>query len=130
MTELRVMLVGDDLETVATTAFLLRMQGHELQVALNGRMALRIAEIVQPEVVILDISTPESDGWLVAKQIRERAAKNRPFLIAITGSSREELRLGSTQSGIDLHLVKPVVPSRLLEHLARFQARQMPGLTE
>jgi CheY-like chemotaxis protein len=47
---------------------------------------------------------------------RRRAGGGRALLVAISGYGRSEDRARSQAAGIDLHLVKPVEPSRIREH--------------
>jgi DNA-binding response OmpR family regulator len=61
------------------------------------------------------------DGWQVAKQIRLRSIARRPFLIVVSGYGTEADRIRSYESGIDLHLVKPVDPAELEDLLKRFR---------
>ncbi len=55
---LRVLLVEDHADSVASMATLLRMGGHEVRVAADGTAALEEALEVQPDVVLLDIGLP------------------------------------------------------------------------
>jgi DNA-binding response OmpR family regulator len=119
-TGLRVLVVEDDMDTSASVATLLRMDGHEVQVARDGRTAVRMSQESSPDVALLDIRLPGMDGYEVARRLQERATKKKPLLIAITGCGREQDRRRSAEAGIDLHLVKPVDPEALQRLLRRF----------
>jgi CheY-like chemotaxis protein len=119
-TGLRVLVVEDQADTAATLALLLRMAGHEVQVAPDGPAAVREVQIASPDVVLLDIGLPGMSGWEVARWVTEQPAEKRPLLVAITGYGRDEDRKRSEEAGIDLHLVKPVNPDELLRLLRRF----------
>jgi CheY-like chemotaxis protein len=127
---LRILIVEDDEDTAASLAMLLRLYGHEVEVAADGPSAFRALEANSPDVVLLDIGLPKMNGWQVAKQIREKATRKRPFLVAVTGYGMQADRLRSQEAGIDLHLVKPVDPVELLNLLRRFQTLIMPGAPE
>jgi CheY-like chemotaxis protein len=118
---LRVLIVEDCEDAAASLALLLRLDGHEVHVAGNGGMALRVAQDWPPDVVLLDIGLPGLDGYEVAKRLRARAAGMKPLLIAITGYGRDEDRRRSAEAGIDLHLLKPADPAGLRQMLKRFQ---------
>ena len=119
---LRVLVVEDDADSAETLAVLLRLHGHEVDVAPDGPTALRIAAQNPPDVALLDIGLPGGmDGWEVARRLQEQAAGKTPLLIAITGYGQEEHRRRSKQAGIDLHLLKPVDPEELKKLLARFK---------
>jgi CheY-like chemotaxis protein len=123
---LRVLVVEDHEDTATSTALVLRLYGHDVQVASDGRMALQLMDAHAPDVVLLDLGLPKMDGWEVAKQIRTQATYKRPLLVAVSGYGGEADRLRSTEAGIDLHLVKPIDPDHLKDLLARFQTVVVP----
>jgi CheY-like chemotaxis protein len=111
----RVLVVDDNADAVASLAELLRLDGHEVREATDGREALAQADEFRPEVVLLDLGLPGLDGWEVAAALRRRAGGGRALLVAISGYGRSEDRARSQAAGIDLHLVKPVEPGRIRE---------------
>jgi PAS domain S-box-containing protein len=102
-------LVADDSRDGADSmAFLLKAAGHTVHTAYDGRGAIRLAEAVRPDVVLLDIGMPEVSGYDVARAIRREAWGRHIRLIALTGWSQAEHRRHSLEAGFDDHLVKPV----------------------
>src|SRR5262249_34410082 len=110
---LRILLVEDGPDCALSLAMLLRMEGHEGQVAFDGSAALRAAHTFAPQVVFLDIGLPDMDGYEVARRLGERTAGKPPLIIAISGFGRDEDRRRSEEAGVNLHLVKPTDPERL-----------------
>jgi len=111
---LHVLVVEDDRDTAASLAMLLRLYGHEVEVAADGPSALRAVQANPPDVVLLDLAMTKKDGWQVAQQIRKhRNGKRRPLIIAVSGYGDKAARLRSYESGVDLHLTKPVDPTQL-----------------
>jgi CheY-like chemotaxis protein len=120
---LRVLVVEDNEDSAASMAMLLRLGGHEVQVAPNGPAAMEAARDGLPDVVVLlDIGLPGMDGHTVARWMGEQPGEKRPLLIAVTEHGQGADRRHSAEAGIDLHLVKPVDPERLQTLLGRFQA--------
>jgi CheY-like chemotaxis protein len=119
--KLRVLVVEDHADSAETLAVLLRLHGHEVDVAPDGPTALRIAAQNPPDVALLDIGLPGMDGFEVARRLQEQVAGKMPLLVAVTGYGQEEHRRRSKQAGIDLHLLKPVDPEELKQLLARFK---------
>ena len=120
---LRILLVEDDGDSAETLAVLLRIYGHEVQVARDGPTALRLAADQPPDVALLDLGLPGGmDGYEVARRLREQEADKQPHLIAVTGYGRDEDRRRSEEGGIHLHLLKPVDGEALNRLLQRFQA--------
>ena len=114
----RVLVVDDSPDNVESMALLLRLYGHEAEVALGGPAALRAAQAQQPDAVLLDISMPGLDGYQVARQLRAMFRDKRLLLVALTALGSEEDRRRSEEAGFDLHLVKPADPLAV-EHLLR-----------
>jgi CheY-like chemotaxis protein len=76
-----------------------------------------------PDVALLDFSLPGGiNGCEVARRLLDMATDRLPLLIALTGYGREEDRRRSAESGMHLHLLKPVDPEYLNRLLERFKA--------
>ena len=118
---LRILVVEDHADTAESLALLLRGEGHEIQVAPDGLAAVGAVQFAPPDVLLLDIGLPGMSGWEVARWVTGQPAEKRPLLVAVTGYGREEDRRRSEEAGIDLHLVKPVDPEKLLGLLRRFR---------
>jgi DNA-binding response OmpR family regulator len=123
---LRILVVEDDQDTADSTAMLLHLYAYDVQIARDGKTALRAVVENQPDVVLLDIGLPKLDGWQLAKEIHSHSRHKRPFLIAISGFGRESDQIRSQEAGIDLHLVKPVEPEMLHQVLHRFHTVVTP----
>jgi two-component system, OmpR family, response regulator len=117
---LRVLVVEDYPDAATSTALLLKLFGHEVDVAGDGPTALRAAAAFAPDVVLLDIGLPGMDGYEVARRLSSQATARRPFFIAVSGYSQSPDRRLAMEAGIDMHLLKPVDPDHLRLLLQRF----------
>ena len=115
----RVLVVDDSVDTVESTARLLKLHGHEVQTACDASEAIAAALRWRPEFVLLDLGLPDIDGYQVALRIRQEASCQGTVLIALTGYGQPEDRQRSREAEIDHHLLKPVDPSELLALLSR-----------
>jgi DNA-binding response OmpR family regulator len=114
----RVLVVEDDVDSGDTLSLLLRLHGHEVQLARTGPTALEMALALQPEIVLLDIGLPGMDGYQVARQMRERPEMSGTTFCALTGHTPSEAdRQRQQETGFDHYFVKPVSLTRLLELL-------------
>ena len=66
-----------------------------------------------PNIALVDIGLPGMDGYEVARQLRADPATRGIRLVALTGYGLLEDQKRALEAGFDLHLVKPVPPSRL-----------------
>jgi CheY-like chemotaxis protein len=115
----RRILVVDDNDAAALLAVLLELEGHEVQTAANGADAVRRAESFRPEVVLMDLEMPGIDGFETSRRIRARPWGSTILIAALTGWGRDVDRRRAQEAGVDLHFVKPVDTTALLDVVAR-----------
>ena len=115
---IKVLVVDDDRDSVEMLKILLDMNGGATHVAYDGVEAVKLAEELRPEVILLDIGLPKIDGYEACRRIREHAWGRHMIVVALTGRGLDDDRAMSQRSGFDMHLVKPVEPELLLTVLA------------
>lgn len=115
-TPLKVLVVDDNRDTAQAEAMLLRMHGHQVTIAHDGRSALELFESIRPDAVLLDIGLPVINGYDVALQLRE-AGHEKELMIAVSGYGQAEDRERSRRAGFNHHLVKPVDVRELMRIL-------------
>ena len=115
----RVLIVDDNADSGSSLRTMLRMDGHEVELATDGTAALASARAMRPDVVLRDIGLPDMDGYEVARRLRADGLGRDPLIVATTGYGRSQDREKSARAGIDAHLTKPID----MEHLAQLLAR-------
>lgn len=110
------MVVEDEPDTASTTARLVDVWGHDVQVAHDSEAAFELVLLWQPGIVLCDIALPKRDGNVLAARIREQDDAEQPVLIAVTGFGDPAHQDRARQAGFDYYLVKPVDPA-VLKHL-------------
>ena len=113
----RVLVVDDNVDAAEALGELLRDYGHEVFTAHDGPGALDHARVHRPDIVLLDISMPDMDGYEVARRMRTDLAMNDALLIALTGYGEERHRRLAREAGFDQHVTKPVDALKLEELL-------------
>jgi signal transduction histidine kinase/DNA-binding response OmpR family regulator len=104
----RILIVDDNRDSAESLAMLLRVRGHDVRTAYDGKQGLAAAEDYRPGVFILDIGLPGLDGYGVARALRALPVFRSALLVALTGYGAEEDRRACYRAGFDAHLVKPV----------------------
>ncbi|MFC5513335.1 ATP-binding protein [Massilia jejuensis] len=104
---LRVMVVDDNQDAAQMLATLLEVQGHAVSVEYDGRGALQRARLARPQVMLLDIGLPDTDGYALARKLRAMPELAGATLVALTGYGQREDRRLAEEAGFDHHLVKP-----------------------
>lgn len=113
----RVLVADDNLDAGETLAMLLRLDGHEVHVAIDGLEAVEMIVRERPDVAILDIGMPGLSGHEVARRIRETHPDLPVTLIAVTGWGQKADKDRAAASGFDYHFTKPVEPTTLSQLL-------------
>lgn len=103
----RVLVVDDDADAGDSIAMLLRLNGHEVEVAYSALSGLEAASRIAPDVILLDIGLPRMNGYEIARRLRSDETLRATRLLALSGFGRAEDRERSRAAGFDDHLVKP-----------------------
>jgi len=118
----KILVVDDSVEIVKMLRTSLQLEGYEVWEARDGKIALSILGEKIPDLIILDISLPEMDGFEVCRRIREQRLKVP--IIMLTAQSDVEQRVKGLKAGADDYLGKPFSLSELLARV-RVQLRHM-----
>ncbi len=113
----RILVVEDNLDTAASLAALLRLDGHTVEVANDGRAALDAAAAFHPDTVLLDIGLPGMNGYDTCRALRAAPGGQAIRIAALTGWGQEADQRRAREAGFDAHLVKPVRHDVLLQLL-------------
>lgn len=119
--QLAILIVEDNTDLAATYRTLLERQGHHVTAVHTGADALTATESDVFDVVLCDLSLPDTDGYTVARTVRARPHGDRPRLIAVSGFGQGTDRSLSRAAGFDAHLAKPLPLTDLLDLLARLE---------
>lgn len=115
----RVLVADDNRDAGESLAMLLRLDGHEVEIAFDGPEALALFDRMKPEIAILDIGMPGLTGYEVAQRIRALRPARPVTLIAVTGWGQEADKARAAESGFDHHFTKPLEPDALSALLDR-----------
>jgi DNA-binding response OmpR family regulator len=108
-------LVVDDADKIrAAVRKLLEQAGHDVVEAADGRAALRVLYEIKPDLVLLDVSMPDMDGWQALERIRELTWV--PILM-VTARDAPPERVRGLRSGADDYILKPFEPEELLARI-------------
>jgi CheY-like chemotaxis protein len=108
----RVLVVDADRENANSSVTLLQLWGHEAEAAYSAEDAIAKALALDPDVVLVDLVTPTTNGTGIANELRQvcPAAK----FLATTGFARADIVRRSREAGIATVLMKPV-PAKVLQ---------------
>jgi two-component system chemotaxis response regulator CheY len=111
----RVLLVEDDAAIREMVVLALRDEGYAVQVAADGATALHLLAAQPPDVILLDMRMPGTDGWAFAAQYAQQAGVRAPIIV-LTAARDAARRAG--EIGAAGYLAKPFDLEALLDVVA------------
>ncbi|MDQ1684463.1 MAG: two-component system, OmpR family, response regulator MtrA [Frankiaceae bacterium] len=120
----RVLVVDDDPALAEMLGIVLRTEGFEPSFVADGDRALAAFRATKPDLVLLDLMLPGTDGIDVCRQIR--AESGTPIVMLTARSDTVDVVLG-LESGADDYIVKPFKPKELVARMrARLRRNEVP----
>lgn len=116
-----VLVVDDDPAVKQALQFVFENQQCRVLLAETGEVAIDLLAVQEPELMILDMVLPDTDGWELFRRIRTMSAgKKTPviFLTATLAPENEEA-LPSGEPPKSIFLAKPIAPAKLVDAAAR-----------
>jgi len=112
---MNILIIEDDALCAKSLAMAVKNEGHYYYICGSGTEGLNAAREGLYDAIILDINLPDSDGFQVAKTIRQGNTKT-PLLV-VSGRSSVTDRVVALSSGADGYLIKPFDRQELLANL-------------
>lgn len=115
----RILVVEDEAESRELLSSLLEERFDVLE-ARDAEEALRMARQLQPDLVLLDISLPKSDGYKVCQDLRSSSETKHIPVLMVTGHDNPDSRITAFASGADDFIGKPF---KAMELMARVESK-------
>lgn len=120
MTEkkVKVLIVDDDITLREMYAERIKMEGFEIEIAENGDEGIKKAKIFKPDVVLLDIMMPGTNGFGVLETLqKDDQTKSIPILM-LSALIQEENKVRSKEAGAKDYIVKSeTTPANVIDKI-------------
>lgn len=103
----KVLIIEDEKDIRANLRRFLRLEGHEVFEAEDGRRGVDLAVTCAPDLVICDLMMPEMDGFAVLRELRAHPLTARTVFCFLTASAEKDTRQKGLACGADEYLTKP-----------------------
>jgi CheY-like chemotaxis protein len=125
----RVLLAEDNRVNQKVAMTLLARRGYDVVLAENGREAVEAYGRGTFDIVLMDISMPEMDGYEAVGAIRalERQTGHHTPIVAVTAHAMESDREKCIAAGMDDYLTKPINATRLFAAIDGQLGAAAPG---
>jgi CheY-like chemotaxis protein len=115
MSKGRILIVEDNMDTYELVHFILEKKGFETFLAANGRDGVNAAVKQRPDLIIMDMSMPEMDGWTATSIIKKDEQTKAIPLLALTAHALPGDRQRAMDAGCDEYITKPMDLDELVE---------------
>ena len=108
-----VLLVEDTEDNRQMMCRLLEMSGYKVVEATNGLEAVKIANQIRPEIILMDLSLPYIDGLAATRQIRSLPGFSNVPIIAVSAHDSADFHSEALDAGCNAYITKPIDYSQL-----------------
>jgi two-component system alkaline phosphatase synthesis response regulator PhoP len=115
----KILLVDDERDLAETGKIVLEEEGYDVQLAFDGLSAVEKVYEERPDLVVLDISLPEMDGYQVCRVLKNDPQYADIPIIMLTARTQRSDEFRGKETGADEYMTKPYSPQILIESVNR-----------
>ncbi len=123
MSKKRILVVEDNMDTYELVKFILEKSGYETFLAMNGRDGVNAVRKQSPDLIIMDLSMPEMDGWTATHLIKKDERMSNIPLIVMTARVLPSDRQRALEAGCNEYVTKPVDLLDLVDKVNQWVSR-------
>ncbi len=112
--KMKILLVDDEEDILDMVGYNLLKEGYEVHTAGNGREALKVAEKIIPDLILLDVMMPEMDGMETCTLMRENSKLKHSVIAFLSARSEDYSQIAGYDVGADDYITKPIKPRVLV----------------
>ena len=103
-----ILLVEDTEDNRQMMKRLLEMSGYRVVEAINGREAVALADLVKPQIILMDLSLPYIDGLAATREIRKLPELSKVPIIAVSAHDTADFHNEALAAGCNAYITKPI----------------------
>jgi DNA-binding response OmpR family regulator len=112
----RIVIIEDDSDLRELERMSLELEGFEVHEADYGASGIRMVEVMQPDLVLMDVMMPgDLDGFQCCAQLRANPRTEHIKIVMVTARTQVADRTRATESGAHAFVTKPFSPAKLIE---------------
>ena len=110
-----ILLVDDNDDNQIIYRTILEHKGYRVLQCPDGRSAIECVQTERPDLVLMDISMPDLDGWEATRILKSDVSTSDIPILALTARAMPEDRVRGQKAGFEKYLMKPIEPRQVLE---------------
>jgi two-component system alkaline phosphatase synthesis response regulator PhoP len=113
----KILVVDDEPDILDILRYNLEKEGYRVFTAEDGQAGIRLAEIEQPHLIILDIMMPKMDGVEVCRTLRSKPMFSKTLITFLTAREEDYSQIAALDVGGDDYITKPIRPRVFLSRI-------------
>lgn len=126
----KILVIEDEAKLAKLIQSWLELKGVEAHVAFSGAEGLQLTDTLKPDLIVLDVILPDSNGLEICQEIRQRYRTNPIPILFLTALGEPIDKFRGIQSGADAYITKPYEQDDLYETIQRLLSGEHPLLDE
>ena len=125
--KLKILYVEDNLDNQLLVQRVLEAEGFEVLGASDAATGLQMAQDLRPDLILVDIGLPGTDGYEVTRRLRQMEEQAQTPIVAVTAHVLRGDREQSLAAGCDGYIPKPIDVDRFPEQVRSFLSLRAEG---
>ena len=123
--KIKILIVDDEPDILEILKLNLQSEGYKVSTAENGKKALKKADKINPDLIVLDLMMPIMDGIETCERLRLDSRYKNTLIIFLTARSEDYSQIAALDVGADDYITKPVKPRVFLSKIKSLLRRKL-----
>jgi CheY-like chemotaxis protein len=119
-----ILIVDDNAINLKLLRLTLKVEGYDVQTAVDAEQALAVLAVFRPRLVLMDLQLPGMDGLDLTRRLKADPATRDAIIVAVTAYAMKGDEQRALDAGCDGYVTKPIDTMTLPGIVARFLAGQ------
>ena len=112
--KIKILLVDDEPDVIEILTYNLSNEGYEIFSANDGIKALKVANEILPNLIIMDVMMPNMDGIEACEELRKKTKFNNTIIMFLSARGEDFSYVAAFDAGADDYVNKPIKPKVLI----------------
>ena len=117
----KIAIIEDDQAISQMYRFKFEAEGYEVETAENGRLGLELAEVMKPDIILLDLMMPEMNGDEMLEKMRAKAWGKKTKVVVLTNKGEQEIPDRVRELNVNAVILKADMTPRQVAELVKQQ---------
>ena len=122
--DFKILAVDDEKDILVLLKYNLEIEGYFVETANSGKEGIKIAEKIEPNLILLDIMMPGMDGIETCINLRKIEKLSSSSILFLTARSEEYSEVAAFDAGADDYIIKPIKPRALISRINSFYKKK------